>query len=215
VTEARERAGRDQRGADTVVAGDACQLGRDGHRHEVPVGRRSELAHQAGVRCLDEVGVLGAAPHGRQERALEVDARQLARVRELSQDAHALAERVGCGGDERRDEGGRAMDEVLADRHTRLVGRRRVREARAAAAVVVQVDETGQDRPGSCGGRGDVRPARGAGVRSGPDPRDQGAVDDDDAVLEDRRRGHDTAAQVQGLGGLAHGRIVARVEPPC
>ncbi|MDF9813894.1 hypothetical protein M2266_003125 [Streptomyces sp. SPB162] len=64
---------------------------------------------------------------------------------ELGQQRRALGQHVHLTGDRRRDDGGRAVLAVGADTGEDLVRRSR-REGSPAAAVVVDVDETGDDR---------------------------------------------------------------------
>ncbi len=155
-------------------------------------GRVEQCADLRGVRVAQEVLGVGALAAGGDERALEVDAGDLALLGEFAQQARAPGEEVHVTGDGGGEQGGRAVLAVRVDALEDVVDRPGG-EGGSASAVVVEVDEAGDDVVA-----GDVD---GLGVLRGR-VADAGAVDDQLPVV-DRFCGEDhcRTGQHRGLSG--------------
>ena len=156
----------DQRRDDLVGA---RHLRRHGHGDEVPPRRVGDAADQLRVAGEHVRGVLRTAavpPTGTGPRGGCRRSRPRPPGRRAARSASSSTSRRGR--DQRRDQARGAVPAVLVDRPLRVGGVDRVREARAAAAVAVQVDQARQDRRVA---RGRELPSRAAGRRPGPPRR--------------------------------------------
>ena len=96
------------------------------------------------------------------------------------------------------------MGQVFANRDPCLIGCERIRKARAATAVVVHVDQPGEQGRRKLPGVRQVTPADPCSLDGGADPGDRVSLDDHDAVLDHGARSHDATAQVGGRLVLRH-----------
>ena len=83
VPDERDRAGRTESLDRAVRSAHSGDLRGERHRGEVASGRGRDLAHELGVAGDHVGGVLGPAPGAGEERSLEVDPGDLARIGEV------------------------------------------------------------------------------------------------------------------------------------
>lgn len=125
--------------------------------HAGPAARRvDQLADLRRVRVAQQFLGVRALAARRDERALEVDAREVALFGQFGEHPGALGEAVHVAGDGRGDEGRGAVQPVGVDAPQDVLDRSRG-EGGAAAAVVVDVDEAGHHPVAGQVGHGRVR----------------------------------------------------------
>ena len=173
----------------------ALGLRGERHRRERSAGQLRELAHQLGIAADQMGGVLRPATRLGEEGALQMDRGDLPVAVETRELGDAVPQRVGVGRDEGGDERGRAVATVLVDRGEHLLRRRGVGEGRAAAAVAVEVHESGEDEAVV------VEGARGLvlrGLLGGTGPEDPLAAHEDERIGDHPLLEH---------GGASHGEV--------
>jgi hypothetical protein len=168
-----------------------------------------ELADQPGVAVAQVGGVVRAAALVRQERALGVDPRDLARVGEVREHRRARGQGVGVGRDEGGEHRRRPVAPVLEHAAQRLVRAGGLREADASAAVVVQIHEPRQQVVVRRRHLGDLRVEAGlAGLDGGTGERQAISPGHHDAVVDHRLGQDDSAPQDDHGSVLRHGPIL-------
>ena len=120
----------------------AGELRREGHRADAALPGLEQLAQHERVGGEQALRALRATAGGGEERALEMDAGDLAGAGELGRPAQLLAHRLDRLRHERDERARGATAAVVGDRGRHVVGA--LGDVGAAAAVHVQVDEPGQ-----------------------------------------------------------------------
>ena len=187
-------------------------FGGERHVQEATSGGGHQGVHEVEVDVDEDLRVLGAAAHRRQERALEVHAGEVACIDERCEGGAAGDQHLRRSRDERADDRGGAGTVVVRDRDPGAVGVRT--ELAARTAVAVHVDQPGQQRhgPREAVGRGEAGPqVRQLVALTGVG--DPVTLDDERAVLDDAAGQDEASGQQQSVegGGLrGHDRMMDR-----